>query len=100
MAFFKVGDRVTVRGDICKGRYYMENGSSWDGTTREMVKRAGKIVTIVAADDNGYRINEDMWHWTDEMFEEYLHRFDEAPGSEFIPLSEADLASFLCTDKA
>lgn len=67
---YKVGDKVRVRSDLTNGkRYYMENSERGDIATNDMVSFAGKVVTIKDASMFGYHLEEDTWHWTDEMFE-------------------------------
>lgn len=61
---FKVGDKVKVRTDLKVDKKY---GEDW--AVYEMAEWAGKVVTIACIKDNGYKIMEDSWNWTDEMFE-------------------------------
>lgn len=61
---FKVGDRVSVRSDLVIDKSYGSNSIN-----DEMINWCGKIVTIkVITSWNEYRIKEDGWNWTDEMF--------------------------------
>lgn len=92
MAFFSVGDRVTVRSDLGGKIYYMENGSGYV-TISEMLNFVGKKVTISDVFQNGYRINEFPCFWTDEMFEEYVYRNDEPGDSAFDAPPETELMS-------
>lgn len=66
MGKFKVGDKVRVRKDLINGCYY--------GNYRfvhSMKNHCGEIVTIESVErDGSYRILEDVYNWTDEMFEE------------------------------
>lgn len=77
---FHVGDKVMVRKDIQEdGHYHMVSCKEEDGycgmyVNNNMAAKAGKIVTISEiVKDIGcgykYRIEEDGWSWTDEMFE-------------------------------
>lgn len=65
---YKVGDKVRVREDLSREKYY-------DGcyVNPVMGEFAGRIVTISRALEltNRYEIKEDnmRWCWTDEMFE-------------------------------
>lgn len=65
---YKVGDKVKVREDLSREKYY-------DGcyVNPVMGEFAGRIVTISRALEltNRYEIKEDnmRWCWTDEMFE-------------------------------
>ena len=61
---YKVGDKVRIRHDL-------HESSNWCGAlvdvTKDMLKRAGKVVTISKVrDNNSYRIREDggtyLWH--------------------------------------
>lgn len=60
----KVGDKVKVRSDLVVGKSYGEHAFVHD-----MIKFSGKIVTIESVWRQGYRIEEDTYWWTDEMFE-------------------------------
>ena len=76
MPYYSVGDRVVVRPDLNLDDDYRM--FFWDGTpdkedtncaVSEMVRRAGQVVTIERAEcGSHYRIEEDTWNWTDEMF--------------------------------
>lgn len=61
---YKVGDKVKVRSDLKVGKDYGEHVFVHD-----MFKFVGKIVTIESVWKQGYRIEEDTYWWTDEMFE-------------------------------
>lgn len=61
---YKVGDRVRVRSDLKVGKGYGAHTFAYD-----MFKFEGKIVTIESVWEQGYRIEEDTYWWTDEMFE-------------------------------
>lgn len=59
---YKVGDKVKVRSDLKTSVLY---GGLY--ATDEMIKK--KIVTIAYVYDGYYGIEEDVFMWTDEMFE-------------------------------
>lgn len=61
---YKVGDKVKVRSDLRVGKRYGEHTFVHD-----MFKFMGKIVTIKSVWEQGYRIEEDAYWWTDEMLE-------------------------------
>ena len=102
MAFFNVGDIVTVRADLSGelGGY----GSAGDSKPNncnavpDMLKYAGKQVTIRSVyqtrlKNTRYRIAEDngVWAWADEMFEEYIQTDREIAE----PPSEEEIFAFL-----
>ena len=62
---YKVGDRVRIRSDLKGDKKY---GSQYVNDSIENKK--GEIVTIqqIIYDRKYYRIEEDGWNWTDEMF--------------------------------
>lgn len=69
MPKYKVGDKVRVVDDLgSREFYYMEYSDEHDVAVPEMRKHRGLIVTIKSAQSGGYRIIEDRWRWTDEMF--------------------------------
>ena len=76
MAFFKPGDRVTVRTDLkLWDVYFMDGHHISDSVNDTMMKMLGRTVTIDAMLSNGkYGIAECAHNWTDEMFEEYINR--------------------------
>ena len=61
---YKVGDKVRVRSDLRVGKSYGEHAFVHD-----MFKFRGKIVTIESVWKQGYRIEEDIYWWADEMLE-------------------------------
>ena len=71
---YKVGDKVKIREDLEVGRQY-----GADDFVRGMEQYKGKTATIANVYNNVYHINVDdnnnddafVWHWTDEMFEDY-----------------------------
>lgn len=70
MAKYGIGDKVRVRDDLkYEEWYYMCTSNETQMANEEMVEKAGQIVTIKDFDKSGcYYIEEDCWHWTDEMF--------------------------------
>lgn len=101
MAFFNIGDRVTVRSDLQSGstHYLMEDDKGVGYIANSsMVRCAGKTLTISGVYDHRmYRVleramTEGNWAWTDEMFEEYIHRFD---GAEFETATQDELMSLI-----
>ena len=68
MARYKVGDVVLVRDDLVLRRSYrMSDRSSSDLVVEDMMKFAGKAVTIRYVDGK-YKIEGSTKNWTDEMF--------------------------------
>lgn len=61
---YKFGDRARVRSDLKVGKGYGAHTFAYD-----MLKFEGKIVTIESVWEQGYRIEEDTYWWTDEMLE-------------------------------
>src|SRR5574344_2585046 len=65
---FKVGDKVRIRKDL-----NLYNDYDKCGAVSEMLEYKGDIATILKVSElsNCYKINIDnqQWHWTDEMFE-------------------------------
>lgn len=70
---YKVGDRVKIRTDLEAGRsYYNEDGEATDAVTGDMLRFAGKLVTIEKITPyDKYIVEEDDedWSWVDGMFE-------------------------------
>lgn len=78
---YKVGDKVRVRRDLKTGDYRamvscrkIDEGSGDMYVNEHMAAKAGRVVTIKAISPNSmyeyiYKIEEDGWAWTDEMFE-------------------------------
>ena len=58
---YKAGDKVRVRSDLKTSVLY---GSLY--VVAEMIKK--KIVTIASVHDGCYKVVEDDYEWTDEMF--------------------------------
>ena len=83
MSMYQVGDRVVVRDDLTRHkRYYMESGVG-NSAIESMVALRGCVVTITDFDGQ-YRVAEDPWRWTDDMFEGLESSFDE----ELAPLPD------------
>lgn len=72
MAKYKIGDKVKIRDDLeLDVDYRMCDGTLGIEINREMKNEGGTIATIKGYDSKGrYLIEEDCWHWTDEMFSE------------------------------
>ena len=70
MPKYKVGDVVTIRRDIDRGRMYsMDSGISTYGVTKEMADLAGSDFVIEDATRTYYRLSGIGWFWTDGMLE-------------------------------
>lgn len=63
---YKVGDKVRVRSNL---KETMNNAIYGVSVNSEMVKLAGKMVTIDHVNEKIYTIKEYGFAWTDEMFE-------------------------------
>ena len=102
MAFFNVGDKVTVRADLSREIGYGSYGDSKPNNcfvVPDMLRQAGKQVTIrtvyqTRLHNTRYRIAEDngVWAWADEMFEEYIQTDREIAVE---PPSEEEVFAFL-----
>lgn len=74
---YKVGDKVRVRKDLkVNSRYYSADKKHSDVAVDEMVKLAGKTVTVEKTYNKigKYSIKEANYVWTDEMFED-IYKF-------------------------
>jgi len=60
---YHVGDKVKIKEDLTYGNTYTKF------VNNDMAAKAGKIVTIKYVYNSDYQIEEDMWFWTDDMFE-------------------------------
>lgn len=69
---FKVGDRVKVRKDLKYNVFYGGNR-----VNEQMFMHRGQILTIRAVDGNNYLMEEDNWHWNDEMFENKDYTYED-----------------------
>ena len=85
---FKVGDKVRVRKDLNIDKRY-----GFLYVTDEMIKE--KAVTIAYVYDGYYGIKEDVFMWTDEMFEGLVD--DELTAEEAIKI-QAEMCRMLCED--
>ena len=74
MTKYKPGDRVVVRSDLERRKYYMEHDKSVSNSAvGSMLRFSGKIVTIRHIVYGKYVIEElPGFYWTDEMFESSL----------------------------
>lgn len=79
MPKYKPGDRVVVRSDLERRKYYMEHDKSvsdksvFDSVVGSMLYFSGKTVTIKHIVYGKYVIEElPGFYWTDEMFESSL----------------------------
>ena len=89
---YKAGDKVRVRKDL-KERM----GYGCERFTDAMKKQMGKIVTISnVIDDRYYYIQEDIYNWTDEMFEGLVE--DELTAEEAIRLKCEMCDGRFCND--
>lgn len=64
---YKTGDKVRVRKDLEEYKRYGCNTFVSD-----MKSFLGKKLTITRIDCHDYKVKENEWSWTDEMFEDYL----------------------------
>lgn len=71
---YKVGDKVKIREDLQRMRYYMEGGESSSIPSSEMIEHAGKIVTIknITNTTHRYVLKECNGFYVDGMFEELV----------------------------
>ena len=84
---YKVGDKVRVRSDLKNTVLY---GGLY--AVDEMLKK--KIVTITSVHDDYYKVVEDDYKWTDEMFEGLVE--DELTAEEAIRLRAEMCANTYC----
>jgi hypothetical protein len=71
MAKYKEGMTVRIRKDLRESKYYtMEDGKNETFVNEHMYAKRGKFVTIEEAREYKYKIEEDGWNWTDNMFED------------------------------
>lgn len=84
---YKVGDKVRVRSDL-------KNTVLYGGlfVVDKMLKK--KIVTITSVHDDYYKVAEDDYKWTDEMFEGLVE--DELTAEEAIILRSEMCANTSC----
>lgn len=84
---YKVGDKVRVRSDLENAVMYGVLCATYD-----MLKK--KIVTIKSVHDGYYKVVEDNYKWTDEMFEGLVE--DELTAEEAIILRSEMCANTSC----
>jgi hypothetical protein len=65
---YKVGDKVRVRSDLEENKKY---GSDW--FVENMIENKGKILTITNVFCDYYKVKENTFIWTDEMFADYTY---------------------------
>lgn len=87
---YKVGDKVRVREDLS-----IDEGYGFLYATDEMIKK--KTVTIAYVYDGYYGIKEDVFMWTDEMFEGLVE--DELTAEEAIKIFGKICCETRCTDE-
>lgn len=68
MARYSIGDKVFVRSDLTLGSFYMEDGVHKDSVVEDMLQYRGQYLTIEAYAMDKYKVEENRWLWTDEMF--------------------------------
>lgn len=90
---YKVGDKVRVRRDLEGYRQY----GKYDAN-RNMAELHGSIVEIkkVENEKQRYEINDNLYYWTDEMFEGLVE--DELTAEEAIILRSEMCANTSCCD--
>ena len=90
---YKVGDKVRVRRDLERYRQY----GKYDAN-RNMAELHGSIVEIkkVENEKQRYEINDNLYYWTDEMFEGLVE--DELTAEEAIILRFEMCANTSCCD--
>lgn len=87
---YKVGDKVRVREDLS-----IDEKCGFLYATDEMIKK--KTVTIAYVYDGYYGIKEDIFMWTDEMFEGLVE--DELTAEEAIKIFGKICYETRCTDE-
>ena len=90
---YKVGDKVRVRRDL---EEYGQYGKY--GVNRNMAELHGSIVEIkkVENENQRYEINDNLYYWTDEMFEGLVE--EELTAEEAIRLRGEICENALCTE--
>lgn len=103
MPYFNPGDIAHIRSDLAVGRYYMDGSDVSDIATKNMVEYAGHEVTIVGfsgKDQLYYTVKGPDglgdWCWTDEMFDEYIHRESE---QQLVAEGDESLLEFISANK-
>lgn len=100
MAFFSVGDVVTVRTDLeIDADYYCDGREWYDTFVDSMEEFKGERVTIsrISVETCKYEIEEDEenYYWTDEMFVEYHDRDMVSSEDDYELPTEDELRAFL-----
>lgn len=90
---YKVGDKVRVRRDLEEYGQYGKYGAN-----RNMAELHGSIVEIkkVENENQRYEINDNLYYWTDEMFEGLVE--DELTAEEAIRLKCEMCESISCSE--
>lgn len=90
---YKVGDKVRVRRDLEEYGQYGKYGAN-----RNMAELHGSIVEIkkVENENQRYEINDNLYYWTDEMFEGLVE--DELAAEEAIRLKCEMCESISCSE--
>jgi len=65
MSKYQVGDKVRVRSDLI-----IDEGYGGTFFISVMKQYCGKILTISHVNPGDYKVEENDWYWSDEMFEE------------------------------
>ena len=88
---YRVGDIVRVRNDLKRGVYYCDETNTYrDVVNDDMLRLAGKDVTIRSVGNGYYRIDGDKWFWYAEMFSGYADSF-----CCITPIPESELSKIL-----
>ena len=66
---YKVGDKVRVRSDLRETKTIDEIEEYGTNVNSDMVKMAGKVVTISEVSEKYYGVKEYGWVFTDKIFE-------------------------------
>ena len=66
------GDRISIRKDITDGKRYSMRSSFKEFDYVSGMKKPGEFVTIESIKDGTYRIVEDIYTYTDDMFDQEL----------------------------
>ena len=85
MPRYSPSDRVIVRPDLNSNtRYSMDMQHPMSGyyAIDEMLRLAGAEVTIEYAYDLAYKIEEEGFYWTDEMFSGFADEVSDQPDFE------------------
>lgn len=66
------GDRISIRKDIINGKRYSMRNCFKEFDYISVMKQPGEFVTIESIKDGTYRIVEDIYTYTDDMFDQEL----------------------------